>query len=300
MIQVEAISKSFGTNQILHNVSFVARSGRITGFVGPNGAGKSTVLKTIVGLVRPDSGQVIVNGQAFFEQTPKPGSLMGVFLSAEWLPGSATAASMMNYICDLQGLPRSWATTSLESVGLAYAANQRIRTFSLGMRQRLGIAVATVGRPQILVMDEPINGLDPDGISWFRNFLKAQAENGSCVLLSSHHMAELAETADDIVMINHGKIVEKGSINDFVAHHEQISYYLESPKLDLLHHSLSEKGIPSSRHMAGLNVAHGSPTELAAIAVGSGAGISHLSRTSKSLEESYFALLASNDEGGTK
>ncbi|MFE4194714.1 ABC transporter ATP-binding protein [Paenarthrobacter sp. NPDC056912] len=299
MIHVHNLSKNFGTTSVLRNVSFTAAPGRVTGFVGPNGAGKSTVLKTIAGLVRPDSGTVTVNG-ANFADAPRPGSTMGLFLSAEWLPVHATAAGIINYACRLQGLPLSWGKDALETVGLAGVAHHRVRTFSLGMRQRLGIAAATVSRPNVLVMDEPINGLDPDGIAWIRSFLTAAASRGSTVLLSPHHMAELAEMADDIVMIGGGRILGQGSIGDFVSRLDAAGYYLESPNPVLLLAALAQRGFQTTRERGGLLVHHSDPTELAAVALESGAGISHLSRATRSLEATYFEVLARTASGGTK
>ena len=299
MIRVDNLSKSFGSKRVLQDVSFTAEPGRVTGFVGPNGAGKSTVLKTIAGLVHPDEGSVRVNGTKF-AQAVRPGDTMGLFLSAEWLPEQATAAGIIDYVCQLQGLPLSQGRDTLERVGLAGAAQHRVRTFSLGMRQRLGIATATVSRPAVLVMDEPINGLDPDGIAWIRSFLTSAASEGATVLLSSHHMAELAETADDIVMIGGGRILGQGSIENFVSHLDETGYYLESPDPESLLVAMARKGFRATREREGILVHHTNPTELASVALESGAGISHLSRMTRSLEDTYFEVLARSASGGTK
>ncbi|CAH0248836.1 ABC transporter ATP-binding protein NatA [Arthrobacter sp. Bi26] len=297
MIHVDNLSKSFGSKRVLQDVSFTAEPGRVTGFVGPNGAGKSTVLKIIAGLVRPDAGTVSVNGKDF-SQALLPGKTMGLFLSAEWLPEQATAAGIIDYVCRTQGLPLSWGRDTLETVGLAGVAQHRVRTFSLGMRQRLGIATATVSRPDVLVMDEPINGLDPDGIAWIRSFLSSAASQGATVLLSSHHMAELAETADDIVMIGGGRILGQGSIGDFVSHPDETGYYLESPDPEILLVAMAQRGFRATRERGGILVHHTNPTELASVALESGAGISHLSRVTRSLEDTYFAVLARSASGG--
>ncbi|MEC5180503.1 ABC transporter ATP-binding protein [Arthrobacter sp. CG_A4] len=299
MIHVDNVSKSFGSKRALHDVSFTAVPGRVTGFVGPNGAGKSTVLKTIAGLVRPDAGTVRVNGSDF-AQARRPGNTMGLFLSAEWLPEQATAAGVIGYVCRVQGLPLSWGRDALERVGLAGVAQHRVRTFSLGMRQRLGIATATVSRPDVLVMDEPINGLDPDGIAWIRSFLTSAASQGATVLLSSHHMAELAEMADDIVMIGDGRILGQGSIGDFVSRPDETGYYLESPEPEILLVAMAQRGFRATREREGLLVHHTNPTELASVALDSGAGISHLSRVTRSLEDTYFEVLARSASGGTE
>ncbi|MFW0772911.1 ABC transporter ATP-binding protein [Paenarthrobacter nitroguajacolicus] len=299
MIHVDHLSKSFGRKRVLQDVSFTAAPGKVTGFVGPNGAGKSTALKTIAGLVRPDTGAVRVKGTDFAHAV-RPGRTMGLFLSAEWLPVQATAAGIINYICRSQGLPLLWGMDTLERVGLAEVAHNRVRTFSLGMRQRLGIATATVSRPDVLVMDEPINGLDPDGIAWIRSFFTSAASQGATVLLSSHHMAELAEMADDIVMIGGGRILGQGSIGDFVSHLDETAYYLESPRPEILLTALAQRGFRVSREREGLLVHHTNPSNLASMALASGAGISHLSRVTRSLEDTYFEVLARSASRGTE
>lgn len=181
-------------------------------------------------------------------------------------------------------------------VGLESAAQQKVRTFSLGMRQRLGIATATVDRPQVLVMDEPVNGLDPDGIAWIRNFLDASADRGATVLLSSHHMAELSEIADDIVMIGGGRILGQGTLDEFIQHTSAVAYYVESPAPDALLKAVTAYGIGAELHNQGLLATHHDAAELASIAVRSGAGLTHLSRVTRSLEETYFEVLAQNNE----
>ncbi|NQD89253.1 ATP-binding cassette domain-containing protein [Paenarthrobacter sp. CM16] len=299
MINVDHLSKRFGSREVLRSVSFTAEPGRVTGFVGPNGAGKSTVLKTIAGLISPDAGSVSVNGTGFADAV-HPGRTMGVFLSAEWLPVQATAAGILNYVCRVQGLPLAWGKETLERVGLAEVAQHRVRTFSLGMRQRLGIAAATVGRPAVLVMDEPINGLDPDGIAWIRSFFTSAASEGATVLLSSHHMAELAEVADDIVMIADGRILGNGNVGDFVSQLDETGYYLESPNVGSLVSALVQRGFQVKRERAGVLVHHADPTTLASVAVESGAGISHLTRVTRTLEETYFEVLARNASGETQ
>lgn len=293
MIRIEEVSKSYKNRRVLHEVSFTAAQGRVTGFVGPNGAGKTTVLKIIAGLVSADAGTATVAGLPLAE-IERPGATAGFFLSAEWLPGQSSAAAVMEYVCRTQNLPAWRGRESLRMVGLESVAQQKVRTFSLGMRQRLGIATATVDRPQVLVMDEPINGLDPDGIAWIRNFLDTSADRGATVLLSSHHMAELSEIADDIVMIGDGRILGQGTLDEFVEHASTVAYYVESPEPDVLLKAVTAYGISAKRHDQGLLVPHQDAAELASIAVRSGAGLTHLSRVSRSLEETYFEVLAQN------
>lgn len=291
MIEVEHLSRSYGSTQALHDVSFVAPAGKVTGFVGPNGAGKSTVMRIAAGLCRPDSGSVRING-ASFPRSSRPASAMGVFLSAEWIAPSATARGVLEYACDSQGLPSARARQALDLVGLSDVGGARVGTFSLGMRQRLGIAAATLGRPGVLLLDEPVNGLDPDGIRWFRTFLQSQAEAGATVLLSSHHMAELALTADQVVMIDRGRIVAQGPLGDLVAETAP-SVYATSPDVDAVCQALGAAGYQVERSGEGFTVLDADPLEIGRIAFAIGVGLTHLEQGSQSLEEMYFDRISS-------
>lgn len=221
MIDVQRISRRFGSKEALTGVSFSAPNGSVTGFVGPNGAGKSTLLRIVTGLDRPDAGTVSIDG---VEQPPGAArSNVGALLDASWVHSRRTASDHLLALALLQGLPTSRVGEVLEVTGLGHVAQRRIGQFSLGMRQRLGIAAALLSRPTNVILDEPINGLDPDGITWVRRLARDLAGQGAAVLMSSHLLAELAQTADRIVVIGRGRIVGSGPISDFVHASDQIS-----------------------------------------------------------------------------
>ncbi|GAB2848797.1 ATP-binding cassette domain-containing protein [Microbacterium insulae] len=295
MIEVERLSKSYGSRRALDDVSFVAPRGRVTGFVGPNGAGKSTVMRIAAGLCEPDTGTVRVLG-APFTRAERPAATMGVFLSAEGIPAAATARGFLEYACDSQGFSRSRASDALELVGLAGVASSRVRSFSLGMRQRLGIAAATLGRPRVLLLDEPVNGLDPDGIQWVRSFLKHAADSGATVLLSSHHMAELALVAQHVVMLNEGRVVTEGPIEDVVAGTSS-DVYAVSPDPASFRRALEAENYDARPDRGGFLIADADPLEIGRLAYTAGVGVTHLERVSRSLEDTYFEILTSTEQG---
>jgi len=294
MIEVLGVSKSFGSHAAVTDVSFTVPPGAVTAFVGPNGAGKSTVLRMIAGLTRPDAGEIRVNGSAF-SSAPDPASTMGVFLSAEWIPPQGSARGFLQYACESQGLPRRRVDEALDLVGLGHVADTRVRSFSLGMRQRLGIAVATIGHPAILTLDEPVNALDPDGINWFRGFVTQAAAEGTTVLLSSHHMSELSMIADHVVMIESGRVVSQGSLEQFVATQSAPPVYIESPDLPRTLEAFSAAGLAVDRHGDGALVRGATAIEVGSIAFAAAAGLSHLVTLTRSLEETYFDLLSGRD-----
>lgn len=293
MIEVRSISKSYGAKSVLTEVSFQASDGAVTGFVGPNGAGKSTLLRTVAGLTRPDKGDVLVDGRPF-SASPRPGTTLGVFLSAEWIPAHMTANSYIEYVCGIQGAGPARASEVLEMAGLTGAREKRVKTFSLGMRQRLGIAAAIVGRPQNLILDEPINGLDPDGIQWLRSLVTSAAAAGGSVLLSSHHMGELAQVADSVVMLDQGRVVRSGSISTFTANVSEHTY-AEAADREAAMGLLRNKGYSVEAHGMGFTV-DAAPIDVGRVLFGLGAGASHLRLIERSLEETYFDEIAARTE----
>ena len=293
MIDVCDISKRYGSLQARDSVTFSAPSGAVTGFVGPNGAGKSTLLRIIAGLLLPDAGSVTIDGQ-HLKHHPLPGRLLGGFLSGESIPARFTARSYLGYVCDLQAVPVSTVDDALASVGLGHVATKRVKEFSLGMRQRLGIAAAIVGRPANLILDEPINGLDPDAILWLREYLRAFAADGGTVLLSSHHMSELALVADHLVMINQGEVVRAGPVAAFVATGEQLTYF-ECDDLGAALNVLARHGLTASAHATGAIVVGAAPQDVGRILFGAGSGVSHLRLLDRSIEQTYFDEIAKSE-----
>lgn len=221
MLEINNLVKHRVTQEILSGISFKARAGRVTGFLGPNGAGKSSTLRILLGLDRATSGSALINGKPFAE-LHNPLATVGAALDGSGAHRKRTGRAHLRWIARAAGLPNSRVEEVLEIVGLTDAAGQRVGKYSLGMGKRLGMAAALLGDPQILVLDEPVNGLDPEGIRFIRTFLRERAESGNTVLLSSHLMGELAETVDDVVIIKHGKIVADGTLEQVIGNHSSL------------------------------------------------------------------------------
>ncbi len=217
MISVEAVTKRYGSFTAVDDVTFTAAAGHVTGFLGPNGAGKSTTMRVIVGLTPPTAGAARVLGRRFAD-LPNPGLEVGVLLDASAQHAGRTGREVLILAAAVMGLPKSRVDEMLDLVSLtAEEASRRLRDYSLGMRQRLGIAHALIGDPQVLILDEPANGLDPAGIRWMRDLLRGHADRGATVLLSSHLLHEIEVVADHLVVIGNGRIVADGTKNELLA-----------------------------------------------------------------------------------
>jgi ABC-2 type transport system ATP-binding protein len=217
MISVESLTKHYGPFTAVDHVSFTAATGRVTGFLGPNGAGKSTSMRVMVGLTRASSGRVTIGGRDYRELV-NPGLEVGVLLDASAQHAGRTGREILTIAQQTMGLPKAQVAETLARVGLTDdEAGRRVRDYSLGMRQRLGIATALIGDPEVLILDEPANGLDPAGIRWMRDLLRGFANDGGTVLLSSHLLHEIEVIADDIVVIGQGRIVAQGSKTELLA-----------------------------------------------------------------------------------
>jgi ABC-2 type transport system ATP-binding protein len=221
MITVDRVCKTKSGAQILYDVSFEARSGRVTGFLGPNGAGKTSTLRILLGLDRPQSGTALIGGRPYRE-LHRPLTTVGALLDGSGAHRARTAQAHLRWVAASNGLPGSRVDDVLRIVGLTRDARKRAGRFSLGMSRRLGLATALLGDPEVLVLDEPVNGLDPAGIRWMREFLRDAAAQGRTVLLSSHLMGELAEIADDVVVIDKGRIVIQGKLADVTGAHRTL------------------------------------------------------------------------------
>jgi ABC-2 type transport system ATP-binding protein len=217
MITVDSLTKKYGSMTAVQDVSFTAAPGRVTGFLGPNGAGKSTTMRMMVGLTDPTSGTTHILGRRFAE-LPNPGREVGVLLDASAQHAGRSGREILGIAAHSMGLPRGRVEAMLHRVSLTEdEAGRRVRNYSLGMRQRLGIAAALLGDPEVLILDEPANGLDPAGIRWMRDLLRGFADEGGTVLLSSHLLHEIEVVADDIVVIGNGRIVAQGTKDDLLA-----------------------------------------------------------------------------------
>lgn len=215
-ITVEGLTKRYGELVAVDELSFSVRPGSVTGFLGPNGAGKTTALKAIVGIARPTAGRTLIHGTPIGSAHADARAL-GVHIEPTGTHPGRSARNHLRSLVALAGLPRGRVDDVLRIVGLEDAADRRVGTFSTGMRQRLGLASALLGDPEILVLDEPLNGLDPQGIRWLRTFLRGRAAAGGTVLLSSHMLTEAAQTVDDVVVIHRGRLVHQGAICELVA-----------------------------------------------------------------------------------
>jgi ABC-2 type transport system ATP-binding protein len=251
MISVEHLTKQYGPFTAVDNVSFTAATGRVTGFLGPNGAGKSTTMRIMVGLTRPTAGQVTITGRDYRDLV-NPGLEVGVLLDASAQHAGRTGREILAIAAQTMGLPKARVAATLARVGLTEdEASRRVRDYSLGMRQRLGIATALIGDPQVLILDEPANGLDPAGIRWMRDLLRGFANDGGTVLLSSHLLHEIEVIADDIVVIGQGRIVAQGSKTELLA---AAGTLVRTSDVDRLARALHEAAIVTTPIDGGLRV----------------------------------------------
>jgi ABC-2 type transport system ATP-binding protein len=277
-IEVAGLRKRFGSTLALDGMSFAVRPGQVTGFVGPNGAGKSTTMRVILGLDAADEGTALIGGRPY-PRLRHPLSQVGALLDAAALQPSRTARNHLLWLAHSQGLGQRRVDEVIEQAGLQSAARRRAGGYSLGMRQRLGIAAALLGDPPVLMMDEPFNGMDPEGIVWMRGFLRALAAEGRAVLVSSHLMSELQDTADHLVVVGRGKVIADASVRDLIAAASGDRVQLRTPAraeaMTVLAHAGAEvaatapdlltiKGLSSERTVAALT-AHRVPfTEVSA------------------------------------
>ncbi len=290
MIEVQHLTKRYGETVAVDEVSFLVEAGRVTGFLGPNGAGKSTTMRMILGLDMPSSGSVLVNGRPYRELID-PLRSVGALLDAKAIVGGRSAANHLNWLADSNGIDRRRVGEVLDIVGLSDVAGKRAGTFSLGMSQRLGIAAALLGDPDTLIFDEPINGLDPDGIVWIRNLMKRLAAEGRTVFLSSHLMSEMAQTADHLLVIAQGRIIADASTEEFINHNATPSVHVRAVEQTDLADALTQRGGIVQRSPDGALLVTG----LDCLAIG-GIARAHditlfaLAASRASLEQAFFEL----------
>ena len=290
MIEAQALKKVYGSKVAVDGVSFRVQPGRVTGFLGPNGAGKSTTMRMIVGLDRPTAGTVTVAGRPY-AQLRSPLTEVGALLEARAVHTGRSARNHLRALAATHGLPRTRVDEVIEMTGLQSVADKRVGGFSLGMGQRLGIATALLGDPHTLILDEPVNGLDPDGVLWVRNLVKHLAGQGRTVFLSSHLMSEMALTADHLVVIGRGRIIADGPVDDVIARTTRTTVRVRSPHAAQLAELLAGPDVTVDATEPGLLEVPGPP----AAANGEGAAaarltLHELTPVSGSLEQAYLSL----------
>jgi ABC-2 type transport system ATP-binding protein len=288
VIEVKDLSKRFGKVLAVDDLSFRAEPGTITGFLGPNGAGKSTTLRSALGLVHPDAGGVTVLGVPY-RRLDRPLHRVGAVLEASEVHPGRSGRNHLRILATAAGIPRSRVDEVLGLVELSAAARRRVKGYSLGMRQRLGLASALLGDPEVLVLDEPANGLDPAGIRWLRDLLRSLAAEGRTVLLSSHVLAEVSQTVDRVVIIHRGKLVRQGSIAEVLAGAEGATR-VRSPDAKRLAELLAGRGKTVTDLGDGALAVDAPPEQVGELAAANAVVLHELTVEQATLEEVFFEL----------
>ena len=295
MIEARGLTKRFGDTLAVDHLSFEVEPGRITGFLGPNGAGKTTTMRLILGLDHPTSGSVTVNGQRM-RQLAWPMREVGALLDAKAVHGGRSAYNHLLCLAQTNSLPKRRVDEVLELVGLSAVARKRTKGFSLGMGQRLGIAAALLGDPSILMFDEPVNGLDPEGILWIRNLMKALAAEGKTVFVSSHLMSEMENTADHLIVIGRGRLIAESSTAEFIAANSQQSVRVSSPQRAELAAAATRAGATVRDDDGKLVVLGMTTAQVGDLAFENGIRLHELAPAQASLEQAFMELTASSVE----
>jgi ABC-2 type transport system ATP-binding protein len=296
MIEARGLTKRFSDKLAVDQLSFTVEPGRITGFLGPNGAGKTTTMRLILGLDHPTGGSVSVNGREF-PRSANPMREVGALLDAKAMHGGRSAYNHLLCLAQTNGLPRRRVGEVLDLVGLTEVAGKRSKGFSLGMGQRLGIAAALLGDPAILMFDEPVNGLDPEGILWIRNLMKALAAEGRTVFVSSHLMSEMENTADHLLVIGRGKLIADCSVAEFIARNSVQTVRVRTPHGDDLRRAVTRAGGSVITASDGGYLVQGLPADrVGDVAFEQGIRLHELTAATASLEEAFMELTASSVE----
>ena len=287
-IVVDDLTKVFGgAVRAVDRLSFTVDPGTVTGFLGPNGAGKTTTLRALLGLVHPTSGTATIGGLTY-RQIPQPLTVVGAALESSSFHPARTARNHLRILCTVAGLPTSRADEVLRHVGLGDAARRKVRTYSLGMRQRLALAAALLGDPRVLVLDEPANGLDPEGIRWLRRVLRALADEGRTVLVSSHQLNEVEEIADHVVILNRGRLIGAGAIAELAAGTDRV--VVRTPQPELLRAAVAPPATVEPAGPATLAVHGASCAEVGHWAFLAGVELHELREERLDLEELFFSI----------
>ena len=292
MIDVQNLTKQYGQVRAVDDLTFRVEPGVVTGFLGPNGAGKSTTMRMILGLDTPTSGTALIDGVPY-RSLSNPLRKVGALLDAKAIHPNRSARNALLWQAQASGIPTSRVDEVLGLVGLTSVANKKAGGFSLGMGQRLGIAAAMLGDPEYLILDEPVNGLDPEGIRWVRQLLRRFADEGRTVLVSSHMLSEMAQTADHLVVIGKGRLVAASSVHEFIKENSALTTVVRSPPLDQFAAALHAEGIefnqatdPDGRPV--LEIPERSSEDIGALAFSTGIMLTELSERRATLEDAYI------------
>ncbi|MER7171348.1 ABC transporter ATP-binding protein [Streptomyces mesophilus] len=291
MIEVKELTKRYGSTAAVQNLTFTVRPGRVTGFLGPNGAGKSTTLRMVLGLHAPTGGTVTVDGRPFADR-PRGLRHVGSLLDAHDVHGGRSARAQLAALARSNRIPRTRVDEVLAEVGLAEVAHRRIGGYSLGMKQRLGIASALLGDPPVLLFDEPLNGLDPEGVKWVRELLRRLADEGRTVFVSSHLMSEMEHTADELIVIGRGELIAAESLDTFSARGTRRHVTVRTPEAGRLIDLLTAAEATVTSYGERLEVTGLDAPEIARVALDHRILLHHLSTENASLERAFMELTA--------
>ncbi len=296
MIEIRNLTKRYGNTLAVDGLSFAVEPGKVTGFLGPNGAGKSTTMRMILGLDRPTAGEALVQGRPF-ATFAEPLREVGALLDPGSLHPGRTGRSHLRVAARVNGLPERRVEEVIEEVGLGSAARRRTKGYSLGMRQRLGIAAALLGDPRVLLFDEPVNGLDLDGVRWIRSLLRRLADEGRTVLVSSHLLSEMQQTADRLVVIGRGRLIADATTEEILRGLGHGEVRVRTPHAEDLLARLHERGIRAERvDAAEVLVRESTERDVGEIACASAIPLHHLSEAAQSLEDAYLRLTGDSVE----
>jgi ABC-2 type transport system ATP-binding protein len=298
MIEAANLTKKYHKKIAVDDISFKVETGKVTGFLGPNGAGKSTTMRLMLGL---DGGQgtTLFDGKKLYEYD-KPSKVVGILLEAKAFHPTRSAQNHLRVLADAGGIPVSRVAEVLDTVGLSDVAKKKPGKFSLGMSQRLGIAAAILGKPKYLLLDEPANGLDPEGIHWLRQFLKDYADAGNAVFVSSHLLSEMSLMADDLVVIGKGKMIATGSVQQFIDSAKGAGVFVRSSKQSALERVLRSHSLDFSKEGSGFKVVGASTDDLGHMAFEAGVPVLELAQQAVSLEDAFLEITADSQEYKTK
>jgi ABC-2 type transport system ATP-binding protein len=294
MIQAQQLSKRYRKKLAVDDLSFTVETGKVTGFLGPNGAGKSTTMRLMLGL-DTGTGSTTFDGQKLHAYA-QPSKVVGILLEAKAFHPTRSARNHLKILADAGGIPLARVNEVLDIVGLKDVAKKGPGKFSLGMSQRLGIAAAILGNPKYLLLDEPANGLDPEGIAWLREFLRNYADDGNAVFVSSHLLSEVSQMADNVVVIGKGKLIADTSIAKLISGSAHSGIFVRSPKLSQLERLLEVKKLTAQKDVNGLKVLGATTDEIGKIAFEAGVPLYELSKQAASLEEAFLELTAGSEE----